>query len=257
MIDVHCHLEQKDFDKDREEVIEKCKKKLKAVVTSCVSPDDFELSIEIAKKYKDFVFLCVGIHPEEIKEIAEKEKDEFLEIIKKNKDYIVGFGEVGLDFYWIKEEKFREKQKQWFVEFIDFAKEIKKPLIIHSREAYEDTIKILEKEDAKKVLLHLFGGLHLIKRVYKNGWYVSIGPVVIVSKKHAKIVNEMPIEFLLTETDAPWNSPEFFLKRERVRNDPTSVKFVVEKIAEIKNISFEEADRITTKNAIKFFDIPK
>ena len=90
MIDCHCHFEQKDYDKDRDEVIEKCRKQLQAVVTSCAHPKDFELTMKLAEKYKGFVFATVGIHPEYIKEISEQKKNDFIELIKANKDKIVG-----------------------------------------------------------------------------------------------------------------------------------------------------------------------
>jgi len=135
MIDVHCHLEQPDYEKDRDEVIEKCKKELKAVITSCAHPNDLSLTLQLVERYKGFVFCTVGIHPEYVKEISEREKDEFLERVKANKDKIVGIGEVGLDFFWIREEEWRARQKELFVELIDFAKELKEPLFIHAIKA--------------------------------------------------------------------------------------------------------------------------
>jgi len=142
MIDVHCHLEQKDYDVDREEVINKCKEKLKAIITSCAHPNDLEITIDIVKRYKGFVFATLGIHPEYIGENLNIE--DFIEKVKENKDNIVGIGEVGLDYHWVKEENLREKQRKLFRFFINFAKELNLPLVIHSREAMQDTIKILD-----------------------------------------------------------------------------------------------------------------
>ncbi len=255
MIDAHCHLEQKDYEKDRDEVIDRCRQQMKAVVTSCAHPRDFDLTLQLTEKYKGFVFAAVGLHPEYVKEISEKEKDEFLELVKQNKDKIVALGEVGLDFHWIKESEWQEKQKEWFVQFIEFSNEIKKPLVVHSREAYEEVVKILEQQDAKQVHLHLFGDNNLVKRIADNGWYVSIGPIVLRSKKHFQITRDMPIEQLLLETDAPWNAPEVFLEGKKVRNEPTAVKIVAEKIAEIKKMSFEEVWKTCGENAIKFFNL--
>ncbi|MEM5834783.1 MAG: TatD family hydrolase [Candidatus Aenigmatarchaeota archaeon] len=248
MIDVHCHLEQEDFSQDRDKVIEECKKELKAIITCCAHPKDFDLTLSLVEKYKGFVFACVGIHPEYIKEISEEEKNNFIEKIKANKDKIVGIGETGLDFFWIKEENFQEKQKALFVELINLAKELNLPLIIHSREAYEEAVKILEKEDAKKVLLHMFGENHLAKRIVENGWFVSMNTIVLKSKKHKKVVRDVPLERIMLETDSPWLG---FGKR----NTPLSVKIVAEKIAEIKKASLEEVKKITTENSIKFFNL--
>ncbi|MEM7826058.1 MAG: TatD family hydrolase [Candidatus Aenigmatarchaeota archaeon] len=249
MIDVHCHLEQPDYDSDREEVIEKCKKELKAVITSCANPKDFELTIKMVEKHKGFIFATVGIHPEYVKEISDKEKEDFFEIIKQNKGKIVGIGEVGLDYDWVKEQDLQQKQREWLVQFINLAKELNLPLVIHARASFEDALKILEQEGAKKVLFHMFGANHLLKRVVENGYFISLNTILFKSKKHKKIARDVPLENLMIETDSPW------LGEEGKRNDPCSVKKVIQKIAEIKKLSFEEVDETTTRNAIKFFDL--
>ena len=250
MLDSHCHLEQENYQKDRDKVILDCKKELNAVVTCCAHPKDFELTMSIADKYSGFVFVTAGIHPEFIKEISEKEKDNFLELIKENKDRIYGIGETGLDYFWVKEKNWQEKQKELFQEIIGFAKELKKPIIVHSRDAFEDAVKILEQEDAKSVQMHMFGANHLLKRVIDNNWLVSLNTIVLRSKKHKKIARDIPLTNLLTETDSPWLGPE------GKRNTPLSVKIVIERIAEIKKTSFEEVDKATTLNAVKFLNLP-
>jgi len=250
MIDCHCHLEQKDYEKDRNEVIEKCIQNLKAVVTCCAHPDDFDLTMKITRKYKNFVFATVGIHPEYIKEISRDGVKEFLKLIKHNKDNIIGIGEVGLDYYWIKEKILREKQKKLFVEFINLAKSLKKPLVIHARDAFEDTINILEQENARQVLMHMFGANHLVKRVEDNGWYISLNTIVMRSKKHKKIARDVSLEKILLETDAPWLDPK------GGRNEPTNIKIVAERVAEIKKISFDKVWTQCTENAIRFYRLP-
>jgi TatD DNase family protein len=247
MIDVHCHLEQKDYENDRDEVINKCREKLKAIITSCAHPNDLELTIEIVKKYKGFVFATLGIHPEYIGENLNIK--DFIEKVKKNKDNIVGIGEVGLDYHWVKEENLREKQRKLFRFFIKFAKELNLPLVIHSREAMQDTIKILEEEKAKNVLMHLFGDKKFVSKIIENGWFISVGPILLTSKNHKKIIKEMPIEKIMLETDSPWFG---FGKR----NEPIEIIKVAEKIAEIKKIGFNDVWNICGKNAIKFFNLP-
>ena len=249
MIDVHCHLEQRDYEKDRDEVIEKCKKKLKAVITCCCHPDDFDLTMDLVKKYKNFVFATVSIHPEFIKEINEEEIEKFLKKVEENREKIVGIGETGLDFI-IEEPEWREKQKELFLKFISLAENLKLPLVIHARKAFAEAIEILEKFGTKRVLMHFFTAKELLPRVIKNGWSISVNTTLLNSKKIKKIVRDLPIEKIMTETDSPW------LGINGKRNDPTSVKFVIEKIAEIKKIDFKEVDRITTKNAIEFFNLP-
>ena len=249
MIDVHCHLEQLDFSKDRDEVIEKCKKELKAVITSCAHPRDFDLTLQLTEKYKNFVFATCGIHPEYIKEVSEKEIEDTIEKIKQNRDRIVAIGETGMDKFWIQEVDWQAKQKDLFINLISLAKKIDKPLVVHSRDAYNDVLEILENENAKKVLLHLWGDKNLIKRIIENGWYISVGPVLLKSKNHKKMIRDTPLERIMTETDSPWFGVE------EKRGMPTNVKFVVQKISEIKKISIEDVDRITTQNAVKFFSL--
>jgi TatD DNase family protein len=249
MIDAHCHLEQKDYEKDRDEVIEKCKRELRAVITCCCHPDDFDLTMELVKKYKNFVFTTVAIHPEYIKEIEHLRVDDFLKRIEENKEKIVGIGETGLDFI-IEEPEWREKQKELFIKFIDLAKKLNLPLVIHARKAFAETIEILEKFGAKKVLMHFFTAKELLPKIVKNGWLISVNTTLLESKNIKKIVRDLPMEKIMTETDSPW------LGFEGKRNDPTSVRFVVEKIAEIKKMKFEDVNKITTQNAIEFFNLP-
>lgn len=248
MIDVHCHLEQKDYENDREEIIEKCKESgLKAIITSCAHPKDFNLTMELVRRHKGFVFATAGLHPEYIKDVDEKGRKEFVQKIIENRNMLVGIGEVGLDYFWVREWTWRDRQKKMFKEFIDLAKKLKLPLVIHARDAYENVVEILERENAKDVLLHMFGANHLVKRVVGNGWYVSVNTILFRSKKHKKVVRDMPLEKLMLETDSPWLGPA------GKRNDPTSVKIVAEKIAEIKRTTLEEVWKKCGDNAIEFF----
>jgi len=256
MIDVHCHLEQKDYDSDREQVIEACKKELKAVITSCAHPRDFELTMRMVENNKGFVFCSCGVHPEYIKEVSEREKDDFLDLIVKNKDKIVAIGETGLDYWYIKEEDWRKRQKDLFIELIILANELDKPLIIHSREVFEETLEILERQDAKRVMLHMWGANNLVNRILENGWSVSMNTIILRSKKHKKIARDMPLDKLMLETDSPWLAPKRLLEGLEARNDPLSIKIVAEKVSEIKKIPFEMVWKQCGENAIKFFSLP-
>ena len=248
MIDVHCHLEQADYENDRDEVIERCKKELKAVITCCAHPNDFEKTIEMVKKHRNFIFATVGIHPEYIGEFDRKGIEDFIEKIKSNKEFFVGIGEVGLDYNWVKDKELQERQKEMFRTFITLSKELKLPLVVHSREAMEATIKILEEEEARDVHLHLFGERNFLQKVIKNNWMISLGPIIEKSKNHKKIARDIPLERIMLETDAPWFG---FGKR----NEPTSIKNVAKKIAEIKKLSFEEVWKACSENAKRFFKL--
>jgi len=252
MIDVHCHLEQDDYSQDRDQVIEKCKQQLKAVITCCAHPKDFDLTVKLTEKYKGFIFATAGIHPQYVREIDEKQIEDFFELVRRNKKNIVAIGEVGLDFNWEKEDGWREKQKQMFIDFIRFSKELKLPLVIHSWDACEEVVKILDQEGAKQVLMHMFEENRLVKEIASKGWYFSMNAIVLSSKKYKKVARDVPLEQLMLETDAPWLAPKDFGSK---RNDPTAVRIVAEKIAEIKKTTVESVDETTTENVRKFFDL--
>lgn len=253
MIDCHAHLEQDDFNKDRQKVIDSLKKKMKAVVTCCADPKDWKRTKEMVEKNRGFVFATAGVHPEFIKDIPAEEIKSFFDVIKKEakEGNIVGIGEVGLDFYWIKESVLRDKQKELFIKFINLSKELNLPLVIHSRDAYLDTIVILEQQGmkGKKVLLHLFPDHKLVGKIIENGWNVSIGPSIQRSKGIRKLARDLPIENIMTETDSPW-----FGEGEE-RGLPTNTFKAAEKIAEIKGISMAEVEKQTEKNAIAFYGL--
>jgi len=250
MIDVHCHLENEDYSEDRDVVIQNCMKEMKGIVTCCAHPKDFTLTMKLVKKYKNFVFCSCSIHPIYVREISSQDVKKYFALLKENKDKIVAIGETGLDYYWVKEEEYREKQKELFLEHIKLAKELGKPLVIHARDSYEECIKILEEEGVEKVDLHMFGGRKLLERVIKNGWNISMNAILLKSKNHKKIIRDMPLDKIMLETDSPWLAPD------GGRNTPLTVKTVAEKIAEIKKLTFEEVWHACALNAVKFFKLP-
>lgn len=254
MIDCHCHLEQKDYDKDREKVIEKCKQELKALVTSCAHPKDFDLTLDIAKKHKSFIYCAIGIHPTYIKETNEQEIQETIEKIRKNQKEIVAIGETGLDYHWIKEKEWQKKQKILFEKLIVLAKELNKPLIIHSWDATPEVIEILEQQSmkGKKVLMHLLSNRKVLNKVIENDWFVSIGPGIRKSKDIRKIARDVPLNRILLETDSPW-----FAQENQKYGTPLNVKIPLKKIAEIKKIKVAEVEKQTDLNAISFFNLKK
>jgi len=250
MIDVHCHLEQKDYNEDRDSVIKECRKHMKALITSCAHYNDLELSVEIAKNHKGFVFLCLGLHPEFIKDLDKERTKQYIQEIIKNKSHIFAIGEIGLDYFWIKDHEWQEKQKEMFIEFISLAKKLNLPAIIHSRDAMNDTLDILEKQGmkGKKVLMHLFGAKEFLPRIIENGWSISIGPLILKNKEIRKIARDCPLKNIMLETDSPWFG-------DGKRGMPTNVIKVCEKIAEMKKLSKEAVEKQTDLNAKEFFKI--
>ncbi len=249
MIDSHCHLEWKDFDQDRDKIIQECKKELKAVITSCARMPDMGKTLDIVKRHKGFVFMTAGLHPEFVKDLTEKDMEGFMDFVKENSDDIAGVGEIGLDYHWVKEVKWQEKQKEMFRRLLDFAEEVKKPVVVHSRDASQDTIKILE-DFGEKVQWHMFTDRKALPQVLEKDWMISINTLILKSKDIRKIARDMPLERIMLETDSPWLGPE------GERNTPLSIKKVAEKIAEMKKISFEEVWKQGGKGAVGFFGLP-
>lgn len=253
MIDSHAHLEQDNYNEDRQEVIDACRKKLKAIITCCADPKDWERTKEIVLKNKGFVFATAGVHPEFIDKIPSEDIRAFFDVIRKEakEGNIAGIGEQGLDYHWIKEPVLRDKQKDMFLAFIKLTKELNLPAIIHSRDATLECVVILEEQGmaGKKVMLHQFGDNKLVPRIIKNGWYVSIGPGILRSKTIRKLARDLPLSQIMLETDSPW------FGEEGKRGTPLNVMKAAEKIAEIKKISVEEVERQTDKNAMDLYGI--
>ncbi len=250
MIDVHCHLEQEDYKDDLDKVIERAKQNgLKAIVSCSADVKTFERGLEIQNLYKNYVFLTVSIHPIHVEEIDEKIVKEFFANVKNNMENIVGIGETGLDYYWVKDEELREKQKWLFREHIKFALENNLPIVIHSRESDDDTVTIIEEFRPKRLLWHFFGNKKLVDWIIENNYKTSFNTLLLRSKNHKKIVKKLPLENIMLETDAPWLG---FGKR----NEPSAIVDVAKKIAEIKKLEFEEVWNICGKNAIEFYRLP-
>ncbi|MBI4168000.1 MAG: TatD family hydrolase [Candidatus Aenigmarchaeota archaeon] len=251
MIDAHCHLTFSNFDGKRDEIVEDSVKSMDAIIDSAPSIQDSEKSMALAGKYPNFVFSCVGLHPGEIPKLNSRQIDGQMELIKSNSDKIVAVGEVGIDNFHVKSDSDRKRCRDVFIQFIELAKRIDKPLVIHSREDGGEAIKILESLDAKKVIMHCFGVEPFVRQIEENGWFASIPTLIVRSKKHMRIAKAMPLNLLLTETDSPFLSPV-----QGEDNVPKNVRAVVEAIASQKNISVKDADNATTKNAIMAFNLP-
>ncbi len=252
MIDCHCHLEEAAYDADRDEVIRACKEQgLKALITVCADPGDWDRTQELAGRHKGFVFICASVHPIYIDRVTPQEVDDYFNVLRENTELIVAVGETGADYFHVREADRQMKQRDLFRRHIRLAKELDKPVVVHCRDAFQDVISILEEEGAKRVMLHLFGGNKFMDRVIANGWWISVGPILLRSKAHKKIVRDMPLEKIMLETDSPWFGPN------GERNTPASVIPVAERIAEIKNTDVKSVSDITDRNAVEFFRLAK
>ena len=262
LIDVHAHLESERFEKDLDEVISRFKEASgKFIITSGVNPSTNRKSLEIAKKYSDVVKVSFGIYPidaimEKIGDSGEEgmlrhvetfDVDDELRWIEENKDLCVAIGECGLDYKVV--EGYNEEQKKVFFKVIELAKKIDKPLIIHSRKAESDAIDMMEEAGCKRVLMHCFNGKKsLIKRCVELGWSFSIPPVITRLEHFKMLVEMVPPEQLLTETDAPYLSPVV-----GERNESANVAVTIKEIAKIKGLSKGEVVEQIFDNAVKLF----
>ena len=246
LVDVHTHLDFPQFDSDRGEVIKKASEEGILIITSGIGPEGIEKVIKLSEKHEG-ILATLGLSPQEF---SHGVIDETIGLIRKYKDRIVGIGEVGLDYYWIKEPEKRRLGMDNFRKFVSLAKELSLPLVVHSRDAEEDVIEELRAQ-GMGALLHCFGGSpELGKKAISLGCLVSIPTSVAYSKRKQELVGKIPLEAMVIESDAPYLAPT-----PRERNSPLNIRVAAEKIAEIKGISYDEVAEITTRNAKGFFDL--
>ena len=253
--DTHSHYNDEKFEEDREDILNKI---YEAGITKAVVVGDnivnSKATIELAKKY-DFLFCAVGIHPCEIGETQKEIDNQILEIEKiANYEKNIAIGEIGLDYYWNKENK--QIQKELFIKQIQLANKLNLPIVIHTREAVQDTLEILKKYPVKKLGVFHCCPLNreLVKEALKLGYYISFaGPITFKNSKNAdEIITLVPNEKILIETDSPYLTPE---PNRGKRNNPANVKYTAQKIADVKQTTLEEIAKITYDNACKIFCI--
>lgn len=249
-VDVHCHLDFKDFDLDRNILVEELKSKNIICLTNTLNPQNFEDTKKLFYGC-DNIKVCPGLYPQDAEKISEKDFLDYLNLIRKEQDSIVAIGEVGLDYYHTVDPDLWDIQKKRFRSLIELAIELDKPMLIHTRKAEGEVLDILkeyvEKYNFKKFDLHCFTGKKkYIKIIKELGIYVSIPLSVLKSEGFQLLVKELPVRQLLVETDSP------FLNPERVRNSPLNVPLIYQKIAEIKGYDLNEIKNIIYRNYQKF-----
>lgn len=249
IINTHSHvnmLRETNIDEAIQNAIDN---KIVTIVPSSSVQDIFDTD-KFIKKYND-VYGYVGVFPEEVKDFSDKTLSDMEEIIKSNPK-IIGIGEIGLDYYW--DKSFKELQKEVFIKQIEFANQMNLPLNIHSREAHLDTLEILKKYNKNSTaIMHCFSGsLEFARECIKEGIYIALGGVVTFknAKKTKEVAKNIPLEYLLLETDDPYLAPVPFRGKE---NQPMYVKYVAEEIANLRGITPEEVAKTSTENAKKIF----
>lgn len=254
LFDSHAHYNDEKFAEDREELLKEIYNSgITKLVNAGYSLESSKSAIEIAKTH-NFIYSTVGISPNDIDDY----KKEYLEEIKKlaKNEKVVAIGEIGLDYYWNKENK--DLQKEVFVSQIKIANELNLPIVIHTREAIYDTLEILKNNNcSKKGVFHCCPfNVDLVREGLKLGFYISFaGPTTFKNSKNAaEIIKMVPLDKMLIETDSPYLSPEPLRGK---RNDSRNVKYIAQKIADVKENSLEEVAKITYENAKKIFEINK
>ncbi len=249
LVDVHCHLSFKEFDHDRDAVIQRARDaNVVAILESGTEYDTNRKALELAKKY-DIIKPSLGIYPTYVEALSEEEFNRDLAFIKTNTDNMLAIGEVGLDYHNTTDPQLIKIQQDRFHTILEQLSALNKPFVVHTRKAEKDVIDILEAKSIKKVDFHCFTGSYkLVKRIIENGWSLSIPPNILRSLHFQGLVSMTPLSQLLTETDSPYLSPP-----PKQRNEPSFVKFSVQKIAELKNIDEREAEKIIFMNYQKLF----
>lgn len=243
VIDTHSHLNFKAYGVDRDEVVKRNLENGVVCIDVGVNYKTSKSAVDLAEKNKN-IFSAIGIHPSEINEEFDKEK--YRELAKSKK--VVAIGEIGLDYY---RNPDKEKQKQVFLRQLDLAEELNLPVIIHCRMAFKDLYDILKTKKIKGTIHCFTGTWQEAQKYLKLGFYLGINGIIFKFDINETIKNA-PLEKILVETDCPYLTPPMVGIE---RNEPVFVKHVIQKIAEIKNISFDEVASVTSQNAKELFGI--
>ncbi len=248
VIDSHCHLDFKQFNKDRKAVMERARDS--GVILMINSGIDYATnikSLELAKDH-EFIYPTLGLNPNSLDGLSPDDLDVTLNHMKENADKAVGIGEAGLDYYRCTDPSVREHQAEVFQKVIDLARSLDLPLVIHSRDAEQKALEMVK--DLDKVIFHCYGGtLPTMKEAVDHGFYISIATVICRSPQHQILARNIPLDKLLVETDSPFLSPR------KGRNEPSYVLDSVRLIAKIRGMQPSEIARITADNTRKIFGI--
>ncbi len=248
MIDTHAHL---DFFENPEEIVARAKEKqVEKIMIAGVGPDKFHEIINLIDKF-DNVYGSLGVHPEDIDKFSPAVLKEIANLSSHPK--IRAIGEIGLDYYWNKENK--ERQIILFKAQLELAEALGLPVMVHDREAHADTMSILDAYNLKNVILHCFSGsLEMAMHCILKGYYLGIGGVVTFknAKVIKEVVKEVPLANIVLETDCPYLTPHPFRGEQ---NEPSYIPLIAREIANLKDISLDEVASVTTANANKIFNL--
>ncbi len=251
-VDSHAHLEMKEFDSDREDVIKRAGQEgVDAIVTVGTNLNLSLKAVSLADQYRN-IYATVGVHPHDVAKADQKTLDAMKQLVHQS-NKIVAYGEIGLDFF--RNISPQEKQREWFGLQLDLAKELDLPVVIHDREAHQQSLETVRASGVRRGVFHCFSGDYaMAKKCIDLGFYISIPGVVTFDKSKTlqDVAEKVPLSSLLLETDAPYLAP---VPHRGKRNEPTFIVQTAKKVAQIKKISLEETARETSINAMNLFGI--
>lgn len=248
-IDTHCHISKEEYS-NIDELITECKlKNVNKIIISGCELNNIEESIEISNKYEN-IYLSLGYHPSEASKITNIDIENLKNKIIQNKK-VVAIGEIGLDYYWSKDNK--EEQKKLFNCMLNLAEELNLPVVIHSRDAFQDTYDILKKRNLKGVIHCFSGNLENAKMYISIGYKLGIGGVLTFKNSKLKdVIKFIDLNHIITETDSPYLAPEPYRGKQ---NSPINISIIVQEIAKQKNVDIKEVETKIENNVKELFQI--
>ena len=254
IFDTHAHYDDKQFSEDRDQVLSSMQEQgVGTIVDASATVDSWERVLELTRRYP-FVYGMIGVHPHELGDLNEENFARMEQLLHEEK--VVAVGEIGLDYYWDKEQ--HEIQKEWFIRQLQLARKLNMPVNIHSREAAQDTMEIMkEYATDMKAIIHCYSySKEMAEEYVKMGYLLGIGGVVTFknAKKLKEVVKAVPLSHIVLETDCPYLAPE---PNRGKRNASSNLIYVAQTIAELKGTTTEEVIAVTEENARKFYGLDK
>ncbi|MFW9850106.1 MAG: TatD family hydrolase [Candidatus Thorarchaeota archaeon] len=248
LFDAHTHIDMSHFKNDREKVIARAKSKgLVGMVTSSIGPGSFRRTLGLVSKHKGFIHHSAGCS---VSQLTRKDADTIITLSRKYSSSIVAIGEVGLDYHWIKNHAGRKAQEPLLHDFINLAKELRLPLVIHSRKAESEAMRIISMTFDGDVVMHCFDGSpEIAEQIRDLGWYITLPANFNRSRNRKQAATILPLDQILLETDGPYLSPT------EKRNEPANVAIGCEVLANLLNHDISEVADVTTRNARRFYGL--
>jgi TatD DNase family protein len=249
MIDAHCHLYSDKYHHDLHEVVQRAQEKLQAVIVSAVDLESLQKSLAIRRKYPDFIKVTAGIHPRHGSRLQKEELSKIWQAIKSVQEEIVALGEVGPDFYHIKDHRLRQRQLSVLEDAMRHAEAMGLPLVIHARQAEKAALEVVARCKTE-VLFHCFAGTReMAREITSHGFHLSLSAILLFSSELQSAITEVPLELILTETDSPALSPQ----RTQRRNEPAFLETIVSRLADLYDLPVDKVGSITAANAGRFY----